>query len=206
MVAKKDLPALAPEEQELARRIGFDEWVLQRIKSHNLFELRQLTVTGVGPDSHVIDVPAEGFTCSAYQRHAELIIRKERDPLARRGYQIFISKLELGDRAGSIAVIRGSDPYDILRTMRTADINGDKTTDDVIAQLMAWEQRYPFNILGANDDWVLTKFRQSPKDMLAFAREVIAFAPDVYSQGDWESEEDYALTMRRDRGFFLWWD
>jgi hypothetical protein len=206
MPAKKDLTPLTQEEEELACRIGFDEWVLQRIKAHHFFELRQLTVTGVGADHHLIDVPAQGFTCNAFQQRAELIVRKEREPLARKGYRIFLSELEFGDRAASIAVIRGSDQYDILRTMRTEDVNGDKTTDDVIARLKDWEQRYPFNIWGANDDWVLAKFLKVPDDMLAFAHEVIAFAPDEYSQADWESEEEYARFMRRKRGFFLWWD
>src|SRR5262249_47618900 len=142
----------------------------------------------------------------AFQRRAELLVRDLRQPLAHRSYNIFFVELAYQDRPARVAVSRGSDPYDILRLTRTADINGDKTTDDIIAHLKGWEQRYPFNIWGANHDWVLAKFRKMPEDMLAFAREVIAFAPDNYAQGDWDDEGQYARAMRRERGFHLWWD
>jgi hypothetical protein len=205
MPAKRDLPPLTPDEQDLARRIGFDEAMLRRIKWYG-DELRQLSVLGFGADGFAIDEPAPGVTYKTFQRRAELHVRDGREPFAREGYRIFLSELASGDKPAQVAVIRGTDHYDILRVMRTADINGDKATEDVIAHLKQWEQRYPFNIWGANHDWVLAKFRKFPDDLLAFAREVIAFAPDGYSQGDWDSEEQYARTLRRERGFYLWWD
>jgi Domain of unknown function (DUF4253) len=206
MPRRQELPALTPDEQELVRRIGFDAPVLQFLKSHLLSDFQQLTVQGFDAKGFPVDVPVPGLTFATYQRRAELLVRDLRQPLGKRSHLIFFSELADLDRPATVAVIRGSDPYDILRTMRTADINGDKTTDDVIAHLKVWEQRYPFNIWGANHDWVLAKFRKMPDDRLAFAREVIAFAPDNYAQGDWDNEEHYARAMRRERGFHLWWD
>jgi hypothetical protein len=206
MAAKKEQPPLTADEQDLVDRIGFDGIILQRIKSFNINAFGQLTVYGVGADGFPIAVPAPGFTYNAYQRRAEIHVCDNREGFARQGYRIFLSELGSEDELAQVAVIRGTDHYNILRVMRTEDINGDKTTEDIIARLKRWEQRNPFNIWGANHDWVLAKFRKFPDDMRAFARKVIKFAPDGYSQGDWESEEEYARAMRRERGFYLWWD
>jgi hypothetical protein len=205
MATRQPLPELTPEEEDLALRIGFDESILGRLKARHIFEFRQLTVWGV-ENTHPVEEPAAGLVFDAFEERADYLVRHEREPLARRGYQIFLAELASDDRAARVAVIRATDPYDMLRTMRTADRNGDKTTEDVIAHLKQWEQRYPFDLWGANEDWVLARFRKLPEDMLAFAQEVIAFAPDVYGQADWEDEEHFARALRRERGFYLWWD
>ncbi len=205
MALKKTLPELVPEERALVDRIGFDELIMRRIKSHNIPHFDQLTVHHV-ENTHSLGVPTSGFTYDTFQRRAELHVRDEREPLSRLGYRIFLSKLASNTQQAQVAVIRGNDQYDILRVMRTEDVNGDKTNQDIITHLQEWEQAHPFNIWGANHDWVLAKFRKFPTNMLAFAREVIAFAPDVYGQADWENEEQFAQAMRRERGFYLWWD
>jgi hypothetical protein len=205
MASKKTLLELTIEERELARRIGFDESILQRMKSHNIPHLNQLTVHHV--ENHfAVEVPASGFTYDTYQRRAELHVRNEREPLSRLGYRIFLSELASSKQLARVAVIRGNDQYDILRMMRTSDVNGDKTNANIIAHLQKWERLHPFNIWGANHDWVLAKFRKIPTDMLAFTQEVIAFAPDVYGQANRKDEEQFARAMRRERGFYLWWD
>jgi hypothetical protein len=206
-VARSRPTPLSPEEQALAQRIGFDPAVLQLVRAQGAPELKQLTVQRVNEQTHrLVDVPAEGFTFDAGRHRAELLLRDLRPKLKRTGHLIFLVDIGGPASAARVAVARGTDHYDILRLMGTEDVNGDQTTDDVIAHLKEWEKRYSFFILGANTDWVEGRFTKLPADMAAFTREVIAFAPDSYGQGDWGSEEDFAQAMRRARGFHLWWD
>ncbi len=151
-------------------------------------------------------MPEKGFTFQVYRRRAELLIQSLRPQLARRGHLIFMAATGTGGSAATVAVIKGGDQYDILRVMRTCDVNGDRTTDDVIAKLKEWEQRYPFNIRGAGFDWLEATFRKLPADMAAFAQEVNSFCPDVHGQGNWESLDEFVRSMKQARGFYLWWD
>jgi Domain of unknown function (DUF4253) len=205
-MADRQRPILTSEDKDLAGQIGFDAEILLMIKQHNIESLRRLTVQGFDESGHPLDVPEKGFTFDVYRRRAELLIQNLRPKLAREGCLVFMAATSIDQRQATVAVIKGTDQYDILRMMRTCDVNGDKTNEAVIAKLKDWEQRYPFNIRGAGYDWIEATFRKMPTDITTFANEVVAFSPDVYGQGDWEDMEDFVKAMRRMRGFYLWWD
>src|SRR5579883_1999435 len=86
MALKKTLPELVPEERALVDRIGFDELIMRRIKSHNIPHFDQLTVHHV-ENTHSLGVPTSGFTYDTFQRRAELHVRDEREPLSRLGIE-----------------------------------------------------------------------------------------------------------------------
>ena len=205
MAEKKEI-VLAPEHQTLAERIGFDPAVLAFVIACNLPDLRQLTVEQVGPDHCLVPVEVEGFCFEIERARGESIQRTLRERFTRKGYLFFFTELGVYRPPATLAAIRGTDPYDILRLVGTEDVNGDRTTENIIAVLREWESRYPFQITGAGRDWVECRLRKNPDDMLAFAREVIRLAPDSYSQGDYDDEAGFAAEMRRARSFHLWWD
>jgi hypothetical protein len=205
-MADQQRPILTSEDEELARQIGFDPEILLLIKQHDIEGLRRLIVQGFDENGYPLDVPEKGFAFDVHRRRAELLIQSLRPKLARQGYLVFMAATSIDQHQATVAVIKGTDPYDILRIMRTCDVNGDKTNEAVIAKLKDWDQRFPFNIRGAGYDWIEATFRKMPSDIAAFANEVVAFNPDVYGQGDWEDMEEFVKSMRRMRGFYLWWD
>jgi hypothetical protein len=205
-MARKKVATLSAEHQALAERIGFDPEVLAAVTAYNLPDLRQLTVERVGPDHYAMDVPAAGFCFDAHRVRVQLLLQSLREKFEKRGYLFFLAKLGVPTPPATVAVIRGSDQYDILRCIGTEDVNGDRTNEDIIAVLREWEERHPFRINGAGRDWVEGRFRKNPADMLAFAQEVIRLAPDSYGQADYEDLEAFAADMRRARSFYLWWD
>ena len=205
-MAKSKEVTLSPAEETLAQRINFDPAIFRLVKAYPLPELKQLTVSGVDGDHFPTDVPAPGFTFETSRVRAESLMRALRPKLKKAGYLIFLSELGGEDSKSVVAVIRGSEQYDILRLMRTADINGDQTNEDVIARLKEMEQRYSFYVVGANHDWVECRLKKFPADWATFTQEVISFAPDSYGQGDFEDEEHYTTAMRRAKAFQLWWD
>jgi hypothetical protein len=205
-MARKKVVTLSAEHQVLADRIGFDPEVLEAVVKCNLPELRQVTVERVGPDHHLTDVPAAGFCFDAHRIRAESIMRSLRERFGKKGYLFFLTRSGVPEPPATVAAIRGADQYDILRFVGTQDINGDQTTEDIIAVLQVWEARHPFRIAGAGTDWVEGRFRKNPEDMLAFAKEVIHLAPDSYGQADYADEEAFAADMRQARSFYLWWD
>jgi hypothetical protein len=110
--------------------------------------------------------------------------------LAHRGYG-------LRGEPDQVAVLRSSDPYDILRALRTDGANYEVYTDDLIARLKAWEVRCAFRIVGADADWVELEFVSLPADLAAFAEEVYAFCPDTIDQGFYFPAEQELLEAER---------
>ena len=205
-MARKKAVTLSAEHQALADQIGFDPEVLAAVVACNLPELRQVTVERVGPDHFPVQVPAAGFCFDAGRVRAEYIMRSLREKFGKKGYLFFLTSCGAPDPPATVAAIRGTDQYDILRFVGTKDVNGGRTSDDIIAVLREWEARHPFRITGAGPDWVEGRFRKNPEDMLAFARDVIRLAPDSYGQADYDDEEAFAADLRRARSFHLWWD
>ena len=101
--------------------------------------------------------------------------------------------------------MKADDPYVILRAVGTNGWNYDVGPDKVVARLKEWDQRYGLVFRGIGPDWAEAEFKTQPRDMLAFAREVYAFCPDVVDQGT-ETVEALADEMKRDNVVYLWWD
>jgi hypothetical protein len=60
-------------------------------------------------------------------------------------------------------------------------------------------------VTGAGSDWLEAKFVEPPQHILAFAKKVAAFAPDVLDHGP-RTAEKLAAQMKKNNGFYLLWD
>ena len=60
-------------------------------------------------------------------------------------------------------------------------------------------------VIGAGPDWVEARFVKQPDNMPAFARKVLAFAPDVRESGP-KTADKLADRMKKTNGFYLVWD
>ena len=98
-----------------------------------------------------------------------------------------------------------TDPWEYLAIVRTDGINYELTHEDVVTRLREWDAQYGLRITGANFDWLEARIERMPTDLLAFARAVYAFCPDIVDQGT-ESVEALADEIRRSGSLYLWWD
>jgi hypothetical protein len=71
--------------------------------------------------------------------------------------------------------------------------------------LKEWEKTSPFDIIGADNDWVEIEFKSLPKDLKSFAEEVYDFSPDAVDQGPGSTTE-LANEIQQTKRLFLWWD
>ncbi len=141
---------------------------------------------------------------SVRTRHADDLIASFRAGLRVRGFLIFRSRRSYGDLPDSVTVVRGYNSYDILKIQGTEAPNYRLDTKAIIAWLKQRQQEGAFAVTGAGPDWLEARFIRPPKNMLAFARKVIAFAPDVRNQG--RTAEKIAEKMKRSNSFTLEWD
>jgi hypothetical protein len=138
-----------------------------------------------------IDVPMER-TAGLRERLAQVAGPK----VSVRGY---------GIEADQIAVLRSEEPFAAIQLMGSHGGNYNIWPEDIIARFTVWDDRFGLLLTGAGDDWVEAAFKRQPADMLAFAKEVYAFCPDVVEQGT-ETLSVLAKEMAASNHVFLWWD
>lgn len=208
-IQKKEV-TLDESETALADTLGFDREVLLEVKSYAHVSLSQLKTvfSEYQPGTKKIEKTVSkhnGITFSTDQEKARKIILQLKENLKAKGYRIFLSEMHFGYSPDQVAIIKTKDQFDILRVKQTDAVNFGLDNNAVITQLKKWHELYPFEITGADLDWVEAEFIQQPKDMLQFAKEVYKFCPDVVDQGT-ETVERLAREMKRSNTLYLWWD
>jgi hypothetical protein len=117
----------------------------------------------------------------------------------------FIIEINNALKIDKIGIIKGPDQYDILRIMHTNGDDDDVSHEAVIEKLKGWGKRCPFEIIGAENDWVEIEFRIMPRDLKAFADEVYDFSPDTVDEGVGSLPaliKDITATKK----LMLWWN
>lgn len=208
-IQKKEV-TLDESETALAETLGFDKEILLEVKSYAHAPLSQLKTVFSEYQAETKKIEKtvnkhNGITFSTDQEKARKIILLLKENLKAKGYRIFLSEMHFGYSPDQVAIIKSNDQFDILRVKQTDAANYGLDNNAVISQLKKWHEMYPFEITGADLDWVEAEFIQQPKDMLQFAKEVYKFCPDVVEQGT-ETVERLAREMKRSNTLYLWWD
>jgi hypothetical protein len=170
---------LTEAEREIAAQAGVSEEAARRLKG----------ATGAGPLRRLVPSfgldPLAAVAAPVSSERVDAVLEQLRPRMEALGHLAFLAHRGHGLRGepDQIAVLRSSDPYDILRAVQTDGANYEVYNDDLITRLKAWEAQCAFRIVGADGDWVELEFLTLPTDLAAFAEEVYAFCPDTIDQG-----------------------
>jgi hypothetical protein len=192
---------LSPADRALGQTVGIADSLLLLIKRAG-GNLRRLE--GVTPDGD--PMPAAGVTVDVSQSGAVPTVRRLRQVLGP-GYLVFVSEQNFGIKAqpDHVSILGGTDPYALLRVMGTNGWNYNISPDSIVVRLQRWDAAFGLDLQGVGFDWLEAEFRRLPPDMMAFAKEIYEFCPDVVDQGT-ETVEALAKEMRRSNRLYLWWD
>jgi hypothetical protein len=122
-----------------------------------------------------------------------------------KGFLLFKSQKGYGALPDIVTVIKGNSSYDALKIQGTEAISYKYDTKAIIAWLKEQQRISSFVVIGAGSDWVEARFIKPPKDMVAFATKMAAFAPDVLVR-DTRTVEKLAEQMEKTNTFYLTWD
>ncbi len=192
---------LSPQAEDVARQIGFDRKVLIILKEETHGHIQRLT----GFDEDDYPVMVNGISVDVPEDLSGRILTAVRARLKQLRYMAFVVAMKDALKQDTIGVIKGTDQYDILRTMRTNGEEYEILSEDVVARFKDWEKSFSFDILGADNDWVEIEFKTLPKDLAAFAEEVYDFCPDAVDQGP-GNVTGLVKEMQATHRLFLWWD
>jgi hypothetical protein len=192
---------LSASAEELAKTLKFDRRVLIIAKEVTADRIGRLT----GFDSQGYQIMAAGIVVSVPEDKIDHALSSLRRKLLALKYTPFVVEMNAGLKIDKIGILKGTDQYEILRIMQTNGDDYDIANQDVIERLKEWELHSPFDILGADNDWVEIEFRSLPRDLKAFAEEVYDFCPDAVDQGPGSTAE-LAKEIQKTNKLFLWWD
>jgi hypothetical protein len=192
---------LSASAEELAKTLKFDRKVLIMAKEVTTDRIGRMT----GFDSEGYQIIAPGIVVSVPEEKTDRILSSLRRKLLPLKYTPFVVEMNAGLKIEKIGILKGTDQYEILRIMHTNGDDYDISNQDVIDRLKEWEILSPFDIIGADNDWVEIEFRSLPKDMTAFAEEVYDFCPDALDKGP-GSIGELAKDIQKTKKLFLWWD
>lgn len=197
----KGIAGLSPQEGLVAQKTGFDRKVISIVKETTETHIHRLT----GYNGEGYNILTDGICVELAEARAEKVLFPLRQKLHQIKYTAFITDVNEGAQTCKIGVLKGSDQYDILRTMQTNGNDQDITNDDVIERLKDWEKTSPFDIIGADYDWVEIEFKKLPQDLRSFAEEVSDFCPDAVDE-DSGGTQALAEGMARTRRLLLLWE
>jgi hypothetical protein len=142
---------------------------------------------------------------SVHTKRTDELIASFRVPLRAKGYLIFRSHKSYARSNDIVTVVKGRNSYDILKMQGTEAPNYQLDTSAIVAWLKERQKDASFTVTGAGPDWVEALFTKPPQNMQAFAKKVIAFAPDVLERGP-RTLDKLVERMNRTNGFYLVWD
>jgi hypothetical protein len=179
LAAAEPLCSLSASEERIANQIGFEKDILLLAKGESRSPVHRLS----GYDEDGYQIMANGLTISVPRSRTEQVLWSLRDKLKPLKYMAFIIEINNTLKIDKIGIIKGNDQYDILRVMHTNGDDDDVSHEEVIEKLKGWGKRCPFEIIGAENDWVEIEFRIMPRDLKVFAEEIYAFSPDAVDEG-----------------------
>jgi hypothetical protein len=192
---------LSPYAEALVKIINFDRQVLIMAKEESGASINRL----IGYDEKNYQIIADGISVPVPEDRTDMILDSLRKKLIPLKYMAFVVEMNAGIKTDRIGILKGTDQYEILRIMHTDGDDYDISNEDVIERLKEWEKSSPFDILGADNDWVEIEFKTLPKDLKAFVEEVYDFCPDAVDQGP-GSVDDLIKEIQQTKRLFLWWD
>jgi len=193
--------SLSVSEERIANEIGFEKNILLLAKGETRGPVHRLS----GYDEDGYQIMANGLTVSVPRNRSEQVLWSLRGKLKPLNYMAFIVEINSTLKIDKIAIIKGIDQYDILRIMHTNGDDDDVSHEEVLDKLKGWSKRCPFDIIGAENDWVEIEFRVMPRDLRVFAEEIYEFSPDAVDEGA-GSISALMKEINATKRLMLWWN
>jgi hypothetical protein len=178
LAAAEPQVSLSASEERIANQIGFERDILLLAKEASRSTLHRLS----GYDEEGYQVMVNGLTVSVPRNRSDQVLWSLRDKLKPLKYMAFIIDINTTLKTDKIGIIKGTDPYDILKIMHTNGEDDDVSHEEVIEKLKRWGKQFTFDIIGAENDWVEIEFRIMPRDLKVFADEIYDFSPDTVGE------------------------
>lgn len=191
--------SLTENEIELCSQIDFDENIALIVKKiSNSSGISQLAECLESEEDLVVN----GITIDVDEEDAYEVIDKLWEALDDNGYIAFYCERNYGDEPDKIGVIKSEDELDILRIMKPEGVDGDPTSEEIMAKINEWRLRYPMRLIGADFNWVeivlssdITNIKDLTNEINELWPEVVENTADDYEEFVQYVEESHIIFL-----------
>ncbi|MBL3657234.1 DUF4253 domain-containing protein [Fulvivirga sediminis] len=152
----------------------------------------------------------EGIEFQVHPFKSNNALEELKSILTPKGYQVYFSSFKGNQAPNTIAILRTSDQYDIIRYYSSDGANYGLFPDDLIAKFQEWDKMYGLFVAGAGSDWCMIRLEQTPTELGGFVDELIAFCPDLQPEEDEEKAKRNKWRLESGiqyhRIVYFWWD
>jgi hypothetical protein len=211
---KKNVHAyqLTPTEKKLCDSLQIDSTLIQDIRVYNSSAIEYFHSSLSKSFKYdlvqeVDSIPLKGFVFDEQHEKSDELIFKLKDGFKEKGYSIFLieNNFNIDHASDKIALLKTTDQFEVLKSVRTDGINYDITNDSLVSIIKKIDKKYSLELIGAGGDWCEFVIHNEPKDWKAFSKEIYAFCPDIVDQGAGTIEK-LEEELKQSKRLFLWWD
>lgn len=121
------------------------------------------------------------------------------------GFHLVLDEQWTPGEDASLALFPTDDKFAVVAAAGTEGANHSVNTGDVIDWLKQTDEANPFDLVFCGHDFVGGAFRGPIKGMKSLAERVVEICPNILDDVI-ESPEVLALSLKKSKSFFLWWD
>jgi hypothetical protein len=188
----------------LIQRTSFSLKVIELVKREVESELLlSPRYTAFGDETG--DFANDAITIEIKQTKKTIVLRNLRESFNDSGYYPYISEENGKNGLDKLTILKCTNQFDIVRLRGTNGANYNVGNDDIVNNLVKWNEQFGLDIIGADIDWVSFELHELPEDMTSFANELYEFCPDVIDQG-FEDIDALIGAISYWRFIQLWWD
>ncbi len=140
------------------------------------------------------------------EARAWCLVQCLRDEVYKKGAQLIGPEAVPSVRTVKLLRFPTTDPYAVLAACGTDGANYGLATQDIIAWLQEMAKKNPFRLTACGHDFVAGDFVGPVVGAARLAERMAEFCPDLLDGESIETPAQLAACLRRDQGFFFWWD
>ena len=204
---------LNQEEKKITAEIGLPEEIALKIKNNSTgnfetnkgYQDRDLIYENIETLKDYSKNMPKALKIKAKAQNATKIVADFRDILKEKNIIIYKSAENYGNDDDVVTLLKSENKFEPLLFEGTNAVNYDIYTPQIIEKLKLWDSLYGIKLNGVGMDFISGEFKNKPKDIKKFAKEMYEFCPDIVDQGVGDIE-GLEKTLKENNEFFLWWD
>lgn len=206
-VSRAQSGGLSDEDKSLAAQIGFDEWVLAKIKKQYPDVVFSRMKQYIWDENYDLtdSTLVNGVTFYLNHSQADTLIYDSGEILWEKGYLVFRSYDAFVSNPNQVSILKTPDQFEALRIMGTAGYFHAIKVQDVINFSRSLHKRFPFRITLAQINTFEAVITGADIDWEALAAEIFKINPGVFD-GTPNQIKNRAEEMKKENLLFMWWN
>ena len=192
---------LNQQEIDLINELGFDQELMASFKATargSLYGLPDVDPATAG----IIETEYRGIRAQLSEVDVLATVKQLKPSFKEKGYLVF--GFGEGNGEPELAVMKGTDEWDILRYRATHGDDPGQDTEALLGHLKKLDEQFGVTIVSCGHDWLEFGLERLPEDWPAFLNELEGFCPGTVFESE-NLNNNFIENIQYDKSCFLAW-